>query len=253
MTPNVLSCRPASYQKFSAGAFAHLASIGIKHVEIPAPADVGAELAKLAKYGLAVTSMQAECHPEAEDGVERFLPQIETAVKLGTKLMFVSANTGGTERAACYARLRTMGEAAAAKGVTLVLEIHPDLATNGDVGRETMTQVNHPNVRINWDTANVYFYNQGVDGLAEMKKVLESIAAVHLKDTNGGFKTWHFPALGEGIVDFKEVFRLMNARGFYGPFTLEIEGVEGESLDRAATEARVAKSVAHLRLLGLVS
>jgi len=132
-----------------------------------------------------------------------------------------------------------------------VIETHPNLVTNGTVGRETMERVNHPNVRINWDTANVYYYNDGVDGIAEMKKLIEFIGAVHLKDTNGRPKTWHFPALGEGIVDFKEIFRLLNARGFNGPFTMEIEGVEGESLDRAATEDRVARSVDHLRRLGI--
>jgi sugar phosphate isomerase/epimerase len=73
-----------------------------------------------------------------------------------------------------------------------------------------------------------------------------------LKDTRGRFKTWDFPGLGDGIVDFSRVFGLLNARGFHGPFTIEIEGVEGESLDRAATLGRVARSVAHLRKLGCI-
>ena len=38
---------------------------------------------------------------------------------------------------------------------------------------------------------------------------------------------------GEGIVDFKTVFDRLNAHGFHGPFTMEIEGVEGESLNRS--------------------
>lgn len=253
MLENLLSCRPASYQEFADGAYAHLASIGVKYVEIPVPSDIDVELAKLTKHGLKALSVQAACELETEDGVERFGSQIDVAVNLGVKFMFVSANTRGKDKSVCYERLRRMGEAAAAQGVTIVLETHPDLVTNGEVGRQTMAGVNHPNVRINWDTANVYHYNEGIDGIAELQKVIEFIGAVHLKDTSGKFKAWNFPAFGEGVVDFKEVFRLMNARGFYGPFTMEIEGVEGESLDRAATEARVAKSVAHLRSLGCVA
>lgn len=91
-----------------------------------------------------------------------------------------------------------------------------------------------------------------MDGIAELKKVLDYVGAMHLKETNGKFKTWHFPAFGEGIVNFKEVFRLLNERKFYGPFTMEIEGIEGENLTREQAEARVEKSVEHLRTLGCI-
>lgn len=252
MPKNLLACRPASYQKFADGAYPHLASIGVKHVEIAVPEDIDAELARLAEHGLSVTSVQAKCELETGDAAERFKPQIDATVRLGAKLMFVSANTKGTEKSVCYERLRAMGDDAAAAGVTIVLETHPDLITNGDVARETMEGVDHPHVRVNWDTANVYYYNEGVDGLAELEKVLDFLGAVHLKDTNGEFKTWHFPAFGEGIVDFKEVFRRVNERGFYGPFTMEIEGVKGDQFDRAQTEDRVARSVAHLRAVGVI-
>ena len=77
------------------------------------------------------------------------------------------------------------------------------------------------------------------------------IASVHLKDTNGGFGCWRFPALGEGVVDFAGVFRVLNERGFYGPFTFELEGIQGEDLDEPATRDRVARSLNHLQSLGL--
>jgi sugar phosphate isomerase/epimerase len=253
MNANILSCRPGSYQKFADGAYEHLAGIGVKCVEIPAPADPKAELARLASLGLVVASLHGQCDLAADDAVERFAPQVGVARDLGARLIYLSVNVPEDQKPAGYERLRRMGDAAAAQGVTIVIETHPNLVNNGAVGKETMERVNHPNVRINWDTANVYYYNENVDGIEEMKKLIGYIGAVHLKDTNGRPKTWHFPALGEGIVDFKEVFRLLNERGFHGPFTMEIEGVEGESLDRAATEDRVARSVAHLRRLGCVA
>ena len=40
-------------------------------------------------------------------------------------------------------------------------------------------------------------------------------------------------------------------RGFSGPFTFELEGIEGESLTEAETQARVARSLDHLRRLGV--
>ena len=58
MANNILSCRPGSYQSFADGMYAHLALVGVKFVEIPQPADIPAELAKLKANGLAVGSME---------------------------------------------------------------------------------------------------------------------------------------------------------------------------------------------------
>jgi len=120
------------------------------------------------------------------------------------------------------------------------------------VGLQTMQGVNHPNIRINFDTANIYYYNKGLNVIEEMKKVLSYIEGVHLKDTKGEYHTWYFPALGEGIVSFKELFQLLNERGFYGPFTMQIEGIQGETVTLEETYARMEKSVQHLRDLGCI-
>ena len=58
--------------------------------------------------------------------------------------------------------------------------------------------------------------------------------------------------LGEGIVDFPAVFRLLNERGFQGPFTMELEGIGGENLSEEQQQQRVAASVGYLRGHGLV-
>ncbi len=115
-----------------------------------------------------------------------------------------------------------------------------------------MEHVAHPNVRVNWDTANVHYYNEGIDEIAELRKTLEFVGGVHLKDTNGGFHAWHFPVLGQGVVDYVAVFRILNEAGFHGPFTLELEGIEGVELDEEGSKAQVADSVAYLRRIGVV-
>ena len=60
------------------------------------------------------------------------------------------------------------------------------------------------------------------------------------------------PTLGEGVVDFKAVFQTLNDAGFYGPFTMELEGIEGENLDEAGAQARVAGSLQHLKDIGVI-
>jgi L-ribulose-5-phosphate 3-epimerase len=254
MPANLLACNLNSYGKFREGAYEHLAQIGVKNVEIAAPAaaEAGAVAALLEKYGLAASSVIARCEVSDDVGIEAFADPVAAAHSLGAKVIFTSVKADPLPRVDVCRRLRAMGEIAGARGITLAIETHPDLAQNGDVALETMQAIGHRHVGINYDTGNVYYYNQGVDGVAELRKILDHVAGVHLKDTNGGYRAWNFPTLGQGVCNFPEIFRLLNARGFYGPFTLELEGIEGENLDEAQTRRRVADSVEYLRRIGVV-
>jgi sugar phosphate isomerase/epimerase len=143
-----------------------------------------------------------------------------------------------------------MGDVAAGLGVTIVIETHPPLLTNGDLGRQTMEAINHPHVRINFDTANIYFYNENMTAVSELAKVIDYVASVHLKDTPGGYQEWNFPVLGTGVVDFPEIFKMLDDRGFAGPFTMELEGTQGVDFDEAGQLRYIADSVAYLRRIG---
>ena len=252
MTQNIISCRPASYRKFQDKSYEHMAKLGIHHVELPMPKpqDVNKVRKELDKHGLSVASLECPCYIQDENVTTEFRTAIGIAEEFGAKRLFVSVHADKIGREVAYERLRKLGDLAAEKGQVIVLETHPDLVTNGDVGLQTMKGVNHPNVRLNYDTANMYYYNEGIDGMKELKKILNYVEGVHLKDTNGKPKTWYFPALGEGIVDFRKIRELLNGRGFHGPFTIEIEGIEGENLTLAQTLERMEKSVYHLKKCG---
>ncbi len=249
---NILSCRPASYGKYASTAYEHLSKIGVKYVEpgIPTPEGVDALKAQLEEYGLSAATLQGTCDVSNPDIGEAFNTQAETANRMGTSRIFVSVKSEGLDLSVVYDRLRAVGDTAAKHGVIVIMETHPDMITNADVALQTMKGVDHPNIRVNFDTANIYYYNEGVDGIAELKKILPYVEGVHLKDTNGGYQAWHFPTIGEGIVDYAEVLRLCNARGFYGPFTIENEGIRGENLTLEQQHERMEKSVQYLRNLG---
>lgn len=250
--PNLIACRLATYGKLQDRAWTHLPQIGIRHVEMPVPAPSEREAARkrLADHGLSASSLQASCDITRPDAVDIMRPQLEACAAFGAKVCFVSLKAGDTDRAVIWQRLRSMGDDAARLGVTVAIETHPDLATNGDIARQTMTAVNHPAVRINFDTANIYYLNQGRTTVAELDKIIDCVASVHVKDTTGGYKEWDFPTLGTGVVDFPTVFRKLGARGFTGPYTIELEGTEGIELDEAGQLAYVADSVKYLRTIG---
>lgn len=248
-----LSCRPSSFGSAADQAFEHLAAWGVRYVEIslPRPQESAQVRAELARHGLRVASVQVG----TDIGNAVLASQFDEAARrareeFGARYIFTSAHAGSHGLEAAYEALSAAGDAAARHGVTIVLETHPDLGTNGAVAAVTMRAVNHPNVRINWDPANVAYYNEGSDGRREFELALPFIAAVHLKDTGGGFHAWDFPALGDGVVDFPYILRRLAETGFTGPCTMEIEGVKDERLTPGQYVARMRRSVDYLHGLG---
>jgi L-ribulose-5-phosphate 3-epimerase len=227
-----------------------LQKLGFKGVEIgpPAPEDYEKVKAELAKYDLVALSMSGGIDLVDENGVEKFDVLINGAVGMGSKIIFASAHANDDiPRAVTYERLRKAGDRAAKHGVTICLETHPILCHNGEEMLKTMQGVNHENVRINFDTANIYYYNENIDAVKELKKIVKYVKSVHLKDTDGKPKSFDFPPLGDGVVNFPEVFKVLNDVGFYGPFTFELEATGADDMPKA-----LEKSVNHLKRTGCI-
>ncbi len=247
-----IAVRPHSYAPFENVAYEHLAGLGVRCVEIaaPPPDQLDATIAALRRFGLRATSVQAPLDLARDDAAAQVRSVCPTLRALDAAILFVSVKAGATPVSLAHERLRRAGDEAARHGLTIVLETHPDLVTNAAVAIETMRGVDHPAVRVNFDTANVYFYNHGVDAVDELRPLLPFVAALHLKDTDGGYRHWCFPALGRGVVPFPAVFALLDGAGFAGPCTLEIEGIEGEQRSERLVCDRIAESIGYLRGLG---
>jgi sugar phosphate isomerase/epimerase len=250
MQPFAISCRPSSYGKYHEQAFSHLAKAGVRYVEIaPPPPDRADDIAgRLKEYGLKPATVAL---PDGlvgkDDRNDAFLGCAAFADRWDAKIFFASVSSTALGRETTLRRLRELGDIASERGMTIAMETHPDLVTNGDVALQTMRDLNHPHVRVNFDTANVYYYNHDVDAVAELGKIVDYVASMHIKDTGGGFESWDFPGIGEGVVDFPAALRLLRDHGFQGPLTLEIEGVKGEDLSETEAADRVARSVDNLR------
>ncbi len=158
----------------------------------------------------------------------------------------------GAERAAVVAALGRLGDLAGSLGLTIALETHRGPTENADAMLRLIAEVDHPAVRLNFDTGNLLYYNRGADLLAELERVKHLVRNVHLKDSRGGFEEWYFPAIGDGgAVDFAGVRLVLDSAGFTGPYTIEIEGIDGEpEPGLAGRRDRVARSVAHLKACG---
>jgi sugar phosphate isomerase/epimerase len=245
----IIACNVYSYGKYRQQAFEHMKAIGIRYAEVSIgkPEDADEWLRQIEPYDLRISSVICPCDVSSDEGAEGFASIAEAVQRMGAPIAFVSVHAGEIPLTDVYRRVRRMGDIAAQLGVKVAMETHPDLITNGDVASQTMRAIAHPNVGINFDTANIYYYNEGTDSVTELRKVLDHVFSVHLKDTNGKPRTWYFPTLGQGVVDFPEIFRLLLDRGFRGPFTMELEGIEGENLTEEQQLQRVAQSFDYVR------
>lgn len=247
-----LAVRIRSYGDYPETAWTHLPKIGVKYLflPVPAPDQVDATLAKLKAHGLIPLVLRGDADLSKDAFAAEIGKQLAVCEKMGVKYMFLSAKRGETPKAEAYTRLRAAGEAAEKHGVIIGLETHPDLGTNGAVQCETMRAVNHPNIRVNFDTANITYYNKNTTAAAELAKSIDYVGTVEFKDHSCEFETWIFPPVGQGKVDFPAIIRLLREHHYQGPVTIEFEGTKGVALSEDQAKLAIAESVARVRSLG---
>ncbi len=247
-----LACRINSYGAFQEAAWNHLPEIGIKHIflNIPEAEEVESTKKRLAEHGLTVVVLRGDTDLSQESSLGELEAQLAICQDMGVEYMFLSPKRHGAAKETIYNRLREAGDIAQRYGVTIVLETHPDLGTNGDVHLETMKQIDHPDVRVNFDTGNIHYYNEGTDAPTELRKIIDYVATVEIKDHNGLYNDWNFPTLGQGVVDIPEVLNVLREHGYDGPLTMEIEGIKGVEWDEETTLQAIKDSVIYLRSLG---
>ncbi len=184
-----------------------------------------------------------------EASLANYVGALDALKEFEIPILFTSAS-GEEDFDTAMDLLRDLAEKAAAREVVISLETHPPYCENADGMLATMEAVDHPNLRVNFDTANIFFYNEGLESADELERVIDYVASVHLKDTMGGFKSGKFPVLGEGVVDFERIFNTLGEADFTGPLTLELEGEFIRDMDVMERHQAVRDCMAYLREIG---
>ena len=250
-------------------AYRYFPSLGIRHVEVPAapngaaafsPETMDAEALaalkeRLSGFGVEPITVGAYCDLLKTAHVGAILRRIDFAVALGAATVVSDATRQLEVDAEQWRRLvnalRYVGDYAADRGVRVALETHGGLTRNGGLCRKLLDAVDHPAIGVNYDTGNIYYYNDALEPAEDVRQIADRIVHVHLKDTVGGKGEWLFCPLGDGRVDFPAVLGVLEKAGFKGPYSLELEGKRGEDNDRAANVRVIERSLAYLKTLGL--
>jgi len=251
---HLISCRTSVYGQ-PEEAFQLMPEAGITCAELCGPnADTLADVQACGRrYGVEIGTIGTGVDLGKDESVTGYLTLVRAAAGLGIDKVFTSVSaTGDESEVNKIAKLRALSVQAADRGVVICMETHPPFAENGSKAAAIMDAVALPSLRMNFDTANVFYYNENIDGVAELRKVVDRVETLHLKETDGAYHSMDFPVLGAGVVEFSEIFAICDEAGVPGPFTLELEGplTSGKSLDERQTAVKAC--MAYLRSIGAV-
>ena len=254
------------------GVLDELKNVGLKNLDL----NLGAELWSVAQPGETPLEIPAKELARRAEGlkakaeakgftistvscfVDFEKPELRELVKRCLDIgQIVGASTlvtgSGQSPALAIPALKELGDYADKRGLTIAMETHPPMGHNSIYSLWTLMDVNHPRIKLNFDTANIYYYTKDIDGDAELRKLVPHVAHMHIKDSRKGYFENFFPALGDGVIDFRKIFDILDEGGFKGNSSIEIEGPA--ALGEAATPENIRKalrrSVEHLANAGV--
>ncbi len=278
--PPVISCVPSCYGRFGAcAAIENLRAAGLEYIELPirtagranrfgdeplvttasTPDDLRRVEALLETNRVRISSCNVlSGNPLDDETLAIVLRKLDLAGHFGATLVVGDAGEARTphELDKLDGHLRTIGDHAGRLGITYCFETHPGLCRDHHAMLDTMAALDHPHLKLNFDTGNLLYYNGPVVVETALARVAHHVMHMHLKDHSGVAGQWYFPALGlgGGAMDLVAILGVMRSCGFRGPYSIEIGGIEGEGeLTLKQYQRRVKDSVNHLKVCGYFS
>jgi sugar phosphate isomerase/epimerase len=177
--------------------------------------------------------------------LERFRWALDRTRALGLSNLMLHAGflpePGDPDRKPFLATLVQVSDLAQAKGVTVAFETGQETA---DLLRRTLDELRCPNLKVNFDPANMLLYDKG-DPLRAVELLGPDVRSVHVKDANRPTTpgAWGDEVpLGRGRVNIREFVKTLKKVGYRGPLCIEREvGNQEERL------ADVAHGIRYLR------
>jgi L-ribulose-5-phosphate 3-epimerase len=171
-----------------------------------------------------------------------FLRAADAAAALGTKCISMHAgfldHNDSSAAAAFRGRMQELADAAAARGLTLLMETGQESAADL---RRFLEEINHPALGINFDPANMILYDKG-NPIDAVRTLAPWVRHVHVKDAVrtkvpgqwGAEVPW-----GDGQVNCPAFLAALGEIGFRGALAIEREAGDSRLQDIQTAIARL--------------
>lgn len=177
-----------------------------------APPEKAKELGQRCRdKGLEPVMMFSGIYPEAMNGLEVLTARLKQAGAAGVPQVLTFGHTRGGNRKVWVDRFKALGPIAKDNNVLLVVKQHGGETGTGKVCAEITREVDHPNIKVNYDAGNVMDYLK-IDPLPDIRVCAEEVRSFCIKD----HRAWPVdqdcgPGLGE--IDH---YRLLHPVAFTG-------------------------------------
>jgi L-ribulose-5-phosphate 3-epimerase len=181
----------------------------------------------LREYGMKCIGIGAHSNVMKEEGIANLVKSIDLAVEFDCKYIITATgdahnDTDVIKDETILARnLEPIIDKCEKLNKLLLLETHGNNYATGSSLKKLAKRLNN-RVKINYDTGNVIFHGN-ILPYDDLEASVDYVEFIHLKDKLGAFNEWNFPAIGDGDLDFRQLFETLHNADFKGPISVEIE------------------------------
>jgi L-ribulose-5-phosphate 3-epimerase len=263
----LISCSPDAFGSSDmALSLAAIHDAGLKYIEVPScwigppddqtlsPDDARLDrlLELLAAHELRAGTLSVTViEPHEENALERLSAGLRAAIRLGCNVVVAAAGSAATEadRRRLLDQHRRLGDEAGELGLVVAFETLPGLCDDSRAMHQTMQDLDHPALRLHFDTGGCAARNPWSSWEVALQRVCGWLGGLRLTDTSGTPGEFDMPPLGQGAtIDFTRTLQIVQAVGFRGPATIDfrVPARRGTPpLEKCV--AGLARSVAQLR------
>jgi sugar phosphate isomerase/epimerase len=182
------------------------------------------------RAGLNFYGLFGHCSISSDEDLAKLEKRMRYTRFMGGDYIDTNAGPAGTEKR-FYKNLARVVDLAEELDLTVCLETHGDMIRTGADGHRLFEKIRSPRIRISYDAANVYFYNEGtVDPAADLQEALPHVGMVHFKGVhhNQDKSEWGFPLIEESVTtpifDYDRFFDVLQDHRYAGMVAIELEG-----------------------------
>ncbi|MCU0874963.1 MAG: sugar phosphate isomerase/epimerase [Pirellulaceae bacterium] len=169
--------------------------------------------------GLEPLMMFSTVYPEDPRGPKVLTPRVKQASAPGVPQVLTFGRTEGGNAPVWVERFKTLGPVAQEHGVLIVVKQHGGSTGRGEACAKIVREVDHPNIRVNYDAGNVKDY-LNVDPIPDILQCADVVRSFCIKDHRNWPKDEDCgPGLGE--IDHYRLLHPVAFRGLKMPLCCE--------------------------------
>ncbi|QBH97543.1 sugar phosphate isomerase/epimerase [Limnobaculum zhutongyuii] len=177
----------------------------------------------LQKYDLSTIALGCTMNLAGANMLEKFRLRIRFAHALGIRCLN-ACTTEQKERQKMIDNLKILAPEAADYGCVICLEnggdYNYDAFTSAEDGIRLLDELDHPAIALNIDPGNMLSLCPELDPVEQVLAMLPYSQHFHIKDVEMRGDQFWFPAIGDGVIDYKTILPALAKRAI--PCSLEI-------------------------------